>query len=278
MVRLSRGYGALLHPLVDSKGNFGKVYSRDMAYAASRYTEVKLDPICGELFRDIDKDAVDFVANYDDTMTEPALLPTTFPNILVSRQHAASPWAWPPTSAASTWRRSATPPSAVSEKPGVRPAGDPPGPGFPHRRASSSTTGRSWPTSTRTGRGCFKVRAKWRYVKAENLIEVYEIPYSTTVEAILDKVAELIKAGKVREIADMRDETDLSGLKLAIDLKRGTDPDKLMAEALPAHPPAGRLRLQLQRPDGRDAQGHWGCGRSWTEWTAWRSDCVRRRA
>ena len=227
MVRLSRGYGALLHPPVDSKGNFGKVYSRDMAYAASRYTEVKLDGICEELFRDIDKDAVDFVPNYDGTLTEPALLPTTFPNILVSANMgiavgmASNLCGFNLTEVCeATIARIRHPEADLLDtlpEPRTFPPAD-----------SCSTTGRRWQNIYRTGRGSFKVRAKWRYVKSENLIEIYEIPYTTTAEAILDKVAELIKLGKVREVADMRDETDLSGLKLAIDLKRGTDPDKLM--------------------------------------------------
>ena len=228
MVRLSRGYGALLTPFVDSKGNFGKVYSRDMAWAAPRYTEAKLAPICAELFQDIDSDTVDFVENYDNTMLEPSLLPTTFPNILVS---ANTGIAVGMASQFCGFNLKEVCETAVAYL--KNPACD----------LTETLLAPDFPTGGQllydddvlrelyeSGRGSVRVRAKYRYVKAENLIEVYEIPYSTTTEAILDKVAELIKGGKIREIADMRDETDLSGLKLAIDLKRGTDPDKLMAK------------------------------------------------
>ena len=229
MVRLSRGYGALLHPPVDSKGNFGKVYSRDMAYAASRYTEVKLDGICEELFRDIDKDVVDFVPNYDGTLTEPVLLPTTFPNILVSANMGIAVGM---ASNLCGFNLTEVCEAAIAR---IR---HPEADLLDTLRAPDFPTGgqllydrKEMENIYRTGRGSFKVRAKWRYVKSENLIEIYEIPYTTTAEAILDKVAELIKLSKIREVADMRDETDLSGLKLAIDLKRGTDPDKLMQKA-----------------------------------------------
>ena len=219
MVRLSRGYGALLTPFVDSKGNFGKVYSRDMACAAPRYTEARLTAICAELFRDIDADTVDFVDNYDNTMKEPTLLPTTFPNILVS---ANSGIAVGMASQFCGFNLKEVCDTAVAylKNPDCDLTETLLAPDFP--------TGGELifdPDTIReiyeTGRGSVRVRAKYRYVKEENLIEIYEIPYSTTVEAILDKVAELIKAGRAKEIADMRDETDLSGLKLAIDLKRG---------------------------------------------------------
>ena len=226
LVRLSRGYGALLHPLVDSKGNFGKVYSRDMAWAASRYTEVRLDPICAELFRDIDQDTVDFVDNYDGKLKEPTLLPTTFPNVLVSANQGIAVGMASNLCGFNLGEVCDTTIAYLKD---------------PDHDLMSTLKAPDLPTGGellydaselasiyRTGRGSFKVRAKWRYLKADNIIEVYEIPYSTTVEAIMDKVAELIKSGKIREIADMRDETDLSGLKLTIDLKRGTDPDKLM--------------------------------------------------
>ncbi len=228
MVRLSRGYGALLHPFVDSKGNFGKVYSRDMAWAASRYTEVKLDAICGELFRDIDQDTVDFVDNYDGKLKEPALLPTTFPNVLVSANQGIAVGMASNLCGFNLGEVCDTTIAFLKN---------------PDHDILSTLKAPDLPTGGeliydaaalgeiyRTGRGSFKVRAKWRYLKSENLIEVYEIPYSTTSEAIMDKVSELVKAGKIKEIADMRDETDLTGLKLAIDLKRGTDPDKLMSK------------------------------------------------
>ncbi|WP_295581439.1 DNA topoisomerase (ATP-hydrolyzing) subunit A [uncultured Oscillibacter sp.] len=274
MVRLSRGYGALLTPFVDSKGNFGKAYSRDMAWAAPRYTEAKLTAICAELFRDIDNDTVDFVDNYDNTMKEPALLPTTFPNILVSANSGIA------VGMASQFcgfnlKEVCDTTAAYLKNPNCDLSETLRGPDFP-------TGGELICDDTalreiyNTGRGSVRVRAKYRYVKAENLIEVYEIPYSTTVEAILDKVAELIKAGKAKEIADMRDETDLSGLKLAIDLKRGTDPDKLMA----------KLYRQTPLEDAFSCNFNvliagmprvLGVRQILEEWTAWRTDSVRRR-
>ena len=274
MVRLSRGYGALLHPLVDSKGNFGKVYSRDMAWAASRYTEVRLDPICAELFRDIDQDAVDFVDNYDGKMKEPALLPTTFPNVLVSANQGIA------VGMASnlcgfnlgevcdaTIAYLKDPECDLMET--LKAPDLPTGGQLLYDQAALSDI-------YRTGRGSFKVRSKWRYVKEENLIEVYEIPYSTTIEAIKEKIIELVKTGKTREISDVRDESDLSGLKLTIDLKRGTDPDKLMAKLFRSTPLldsqscnfniliAGMPRVM-------------GVREILEEWTAWRMDSVRRR-
>ena len=274
MVRLSRGYGALLHPLVDSKGNFGKVYSRDMAWAASRYTEVRLDPICAELFRDIDQDAVDFVDNYDGKMKEPALLPTTFPNVLVSANQGIA------VGMASnlcgfnlgevcdaTIAYLKDPECDLMET--LKAPDLPTGGQLLYDQAALSDI-------YRTGRGSFKVRSKWRYVKEENLIEVYEIPYSTTIEAIKEKIIELVKTGKTREISDVRDESDLSGLKLTIDLKRGTDPDKLMSKLFRSTPLldsqscnfniliAGMPRVM-------------GVREILEEWTAWRMDSVRRR-
>ena len=274
MVRLSRGYGALLHPLVDSKGNFGKVYSRDMAWAASRYTEVRLDPICAELFRDIDQDAVDFVDNYDGKMKEPALLPTTFPNVLVSANQGIA------VGMASnlcgfnlgevcdaTIAYLKDPECDLMET--LKAPDLPTGGELLYDQAALSDI-------YRMGRGSFKIRSKWRYIKEENLIEVYEIPYSTTIEAIKEKIIELVKTGKAREISDVRDESDLSGLKLTIDLKRGTDPDKLMAKLFRSTPLldsqscnfniliAGMPRVM-------------GVREILEEWTAWRMDSVRRR-
>ncbi len=274
LVRLSRGYEALLKPFVDSKGNFGKVYSRDMAYAASRYTEAKLSAICGELFRDIDQDTVDFVDNYDGTMKEPTLLPTTFPNVLVS---ANTGIAVGMASQICGFNLSEVCQTAIDYI------------NDPEHNIMSTLLAPDFPTGGeliydsneiseiyRTGRGSFKVRSRWRYIQKENLIEVYEIPYTTTVEAIMDKVAELIKLGKLREITDMRDETDLNGLKLAIDLKRGTDPEKLMLKLFKMTPlmdsfscnfnilVAGMPRVM-------------GIAEILDEWTAWRTDCVKRR-
>ncbi|MDY3014269.1 MAG: DNA topoisomerase (ATP-hydrolyzing) subunit A [Evtepia sp.] len=275
MVRLSRGYGALLHPPVDSKGNFGKVYSRDMAYAASRYTEVKLDGICQELFRDIDKNVVDFVPNYDGTLTEPLLLPTSFPNILVSANMGIAVGM---ASNLCGFNLSEVCDAAIAR------IKDPQRDLLDCLKAPDFPTGglllydrKEMEAIYRTGRGSFKVRAKWRYVKSENLIEIYEIPYTTTAEAILDKVAELIKAGKIREIADMRDETDLSGLKLAIDLKRGTDPDKLMQKLFRATPLQDSFACNFNiLINGMPKV--MGVGEILDHWTAWRTDCVRRSA
>ena len=274
MVRLSKGYEALLHPFVDSKGNFGKAFSRDMAYAASRYTEAKLDSFCQELFRDIDSDTVDFVDNYDSTMKEPSMLPTTFPNVLVSTNNGI----------------------AVGMASNIC--------GFNLREVCNAAIARiknpdcdlkeyllapDFPTGGEliykddeidaiysTGRGSFKVRGKWRYIKDGNMIEIYEIPYTTTSETIIDKVVALVKQEKLKEINDIRDETDLSGLKLTIDLKRGADPDKLMA----------KLMKMTTLQDSFSCNFNiliagfpkvMGVGEILEEWTAWRTQCVRRR-
>ena len=274
MVRLSRGYGALLTPFVDSKGNFGKVYSRDMAWAAPRYTEAKLTPICAELFRDIDSDTVDFVDNYDNTMKEPALLPTTFPNILVSANSGIA------VGMASQFcgfnlKEVCDTTVAYLKNPDCDLTETLLAPDFPtggELIADSSALRDIY----NTGRGSVRVRAKYRYVKDENLIEIYEIPYSTTVEAILDKVAELIKAGKAKEIADMRDETDLSGLKLAIDLKRGTDPDKLMAKLYRLTPLEDAFACNFNVLIGGSPKVL-GVRQILEEWTAWRTESVKRR-
>ncbi len=274
MVRLSRGYGALLTPFVDSKGNFGKHYSRDMSWAAPRYTEAKLTAICQELFRDIDSDTVDFVDNYDNTMKEPALLPTTFPNILVSANSGIA------VGMASQFcgfnlKEVCDTAAAYLKNPDCDLLETLLAPDFPtggelicDRDALRDIYA--------IGRGSVRVRAKWRYIKEENLIEITEIPYSTSTEAVLDKVAELIKAGKAKEIADMRDETDLGGLKLTIDLKRGVDPEKLMA----------RLFRQTPLEDAFSCNFNvliagmpkvLGVRQILEEWTAWRTESVRRR-
>ena len=274
MVRLSRGYGALLHPLVDSKGNFGKVYSRDMAWAASRYTEARLDPICAELFGGIDQDTVDFVPNYDGSLLEPTLLPTTFPNVLVSANQGIAV-GMASNLCGFNLGEVCDATVAYLKDPGVDLLSILKAPDFP-TGGELLYDERILREIYRTGRGSFQVRAKWRYVKSENVIEVYEIPYSTTVEAIMDKVAELIKAGKAKEIADMRDETDLNGLKLTIDLKRGTDPDKLMARLFRTTPlqdsfPCNFNILIAGMPRVM------GVGELLEEWCAWRMDGVRRR-
>jgi len=274
MVRLAKGNETLLHPFVDSKGNFGKVYSRDMAYAASRYTEAKLDPICAELFRDIDSDTVDMVDNYDATTKEPSLLPTTFPNVLVSANQGIAV-GMASNICSFNLREVCETAIALMKNPEHDILETLPGPDF--------STGAELlfdEAATReiyaTGRGSFKLRAKWHYVKENNLIEITEIPYSTATEVIMDKVAELIKAGKIKEIADMRDETDLGGLKLTIDLKRGVDPDKLMQKLFRLTPlqdsfPCNFNILIAGMPRVM------GVGEILEEWTAWRTDCIKRR-
>ena len=274
MVRLARGNETLLHPFVDSKGNFGKVYSRDMAYAAARYTEAKLDGICAELFRDIDSDTVDMVDNYDATMKEPSLLPTTFPNVLVSANQGIAV-GMASNICSFNLKEVCDTAIALMKNPDHDILETLPGPDF--------STGAELlfdENATReiysTGRGSFKLRAKWRYVKEGNLIEITEIPYSTASEIIMDKVAELIKAGKIKEIADMRDETDLGGLKLTIDLKRGVDPEKLMQRLYKSTPlqdsfPCNFNILIAGMPRVM------GVGEILEEWTAWRTDCVKRR-
>ena len=274
MVRLASGNEALPVPFVDSKGNFGKVYSRDMSYAASRYTEAKLAPICNEIFRDIDKDTVDFVDNYDGTLKEPTLLPTAYPNVLVS---ANSGIAVGMASQICSFNLNEVCRTAIAllKDPEHDILSTLPAPDF-------STGGEiiyersEMERIYSTGRGSFRLRARWRFVPKENIIEIFEIPYTTTSEAIIDKVAELVKAGKIKEINDMRDETDLSGLRLAIDLKRGTDPDKLMQKLF-------RLTtLQDSFPCNFNilVGGYpkvMGVGEILEEWSAWRMECIRRR-
>ncbi|MCL2563663.1 MAG: DNA topoisomerase (ATP-hydrolyzing) subunit A [Oscillospiraceae bacterium] len=274
MVRLTKGNGALLAPFVDSKGNFGKSYSRDMAYAASRYTEAKLASICGEIFRDIDKDTVDFVDNYDSSTKEPTLLPTTFPNVLVSANQGIAVGMASSVCGFNLREVCQTTIDYIND---------------PDHDIMSTLTAPDFPTGGEliyndqelraiyeTGRGGVKVRARWRHEKAENLIEIYEIPYSTSIEAIMDKVADLIKSGKVREIADMRDETDLSGLKLTIDLKRGTDAEKLMQKLFRLTPLQDTVSCNFNiLVSGMPRV--MGVREILSEWVAWRVDCVRRR-
>ncbi len=274
MVRLAKGNETLLHPFVDSKGNFGKVYSRDMAYAAARYTEAKLDPICTEIFKDIDSDTVDMADNYDATMKEPALLPTTFPNVLVSANQGIAV-GMASNICSFNLKEVCDTTIALMKNPDHDILETLPGPDFSTGAEllfDEATTREVYAT----GRGSFKLRAKWQYVKAGNLIEITQIPYSTATEVIMDKVAELIKAGKIKEIADMRDETDLGGLKLTIDLKRGVDPDKLMQKLFRLTPlqdsfPCNFNILIAGMPRVM------GVGEILTEWTAWRTDCVKRR-
>jgi len=274
MVRLARGNETLLHPFVDSKGNFGKVYSRDMAYAASRYTEAKLDGICAELFRDIDSDTVDMVDNYDATMKEPSLLPTTYPNVLVSANQGIAVGM---ASNICSFNLAEVCNTAIAllNNPEHDILETLPGPDFSTgaQLLFDEATTREIYT---TGRGGFKLRAKWRYEPKGNLIEVYEIPYSTTSEVIMDKVADLIKAGKIKEIADMRDETDLGGLKLTIDLKRGVDPDKLMQKLFRMTPLQDSFSCNFNILIAGMPRVM-GIGEILEEWTAWRTDCIMRR-
>ena len=274
MVRLARGNEALLHPFVDSKGNFGKVYSRDMAYAASRYTEAKLDAICEELFRDIDSDTVDMVDNYDGSMKEPSLLPTTFPNVLVSANQGIAV-GMASNICSFNLKEVCDTAIALMKNPNHDILETLPGPDF-STGAELLFDEAATREIYRTGRGSFKLRSKWRYVKEGNLIEITQIPYTTATEIIMDKVAELIKAGKIREISDMRDETDLGGLKLTIDLKRGADPEKLMQKlfrltTLQDSFPCNFNILIAGMPRVM------GVGEILEEWTAWRTGCVKRR-
>ncbi|MBE7012151.1 MAG: topoisomerase IV [Ruminococcaceae bacterium] len=228
MVRLTEGHQALLHPFVDSKGNFGRQYSRDMAFAASRYTEVKLSEVCSEIFRDIDKNTIDMVDNYDGSLKEPTLLPTSFPNVLVNpNQGIAVGMASNICSfnlseicdaAIAVMKDADTDLTEILKAPDFSTGGD-----VVYNREQMSEI-------YKTGRGSFKIRGRYTYDKSSNCIDITEIPYTTTVEAIIEKIIELLKAGKLKEVSDIRDETDKMGLKITIDLKKGTDPEKLMAK------------------------------------------------
>ena len=274
MVRLSKGYGALLTPFVDSKGNFGKVYSRDMSFAASRYTEAKLAPICGEIFRDIDRETVEFTDNYDGSMKEPRLLPTAFPNVLVSANTGIAVGMASQICGFNLEEVCRTEINYLS---------DPDCDLFETMPAPDFSTGaeivydrNAMDEIYRTGRGSFKMRSRWRYIQKENIIEIYEIPFTTTSEAIVDKVAELIKAGKIREINDMRDETDLSGLKLAVDLKRGTDPEKLMQQLFKLTPLMDSFSCNFNILVAGNPKVM-GVREILGEWTAWRTECIKNR-
>ena len=274
MVRLSRGYQALLHPYIESKGNFGRAYSRDMVYAASRYTEAKLAPICSELFSEIDKDTVDFVPNYDNTTKEPLLLPVTFPTVLVNANVGIA-----------VSMASAICPFHLKEvcETTIGLIKDPNYPVIETLRGPDFPGGgfflyqeEDLKKVYRTGRGTLKIRSRYHYDKANHCIDITEIPPTTTVEAIMDKIVDLMKQNKIREISDMRDETDLSGLKLTLDLKRGTDPDQLMR----------RLFQMTPLQDGYFCNFNvlvhgtprvMGVSELLLEWISFRRDCVRRR-
>ncbi len=274
LVRMTRGSESLLHPYIDSKGNFGKAYSRDMAYAASRYTEVKLADIANQLFGDINKDTVDFVDSYDNRMKEPALLPATFPSILVNYNLGIA-----------VGMASAICPFNLAEvcETAVALIKDPDhditttlkAPDFPGggQLLYDETAIRE---IYETGRGSVRIRCVYQYDKKNNCIEVTEIPPTTTIEAIMDKISDLIKSGKIREINDMRDETDLKGLRLALDLKRGVDPDKLMQRLMSMTPLEDTFSCNFNiLIQGNPMQ--LGVREIFEEWTAFRRDCIRRR-
>ncbi|MCL2637596.1 MAG: DNA topoisomerase (ATP-hydrolyzing) subunit A [Oscillospiraceae bacterium] len=274
MVRLARGNEALLHPYVDSKGNFGKAYSRDMAYAASRYTEAKLEPLCKELFDEIDRDTVDFVPNYDNSTTEPVLLPVKYPSVLVNSNIGIA------VSMASnicSFNLAEVCETAISllKDPAhdiisTLKAPDFSGGGFiVYDEAALREI-------YETGRGSFKVRAKYNYDSGNNVIEVTEIPPTTTVEAIIDRIVEHVKAGKIKEISDVRDETDLSGLKIAIDLKRGTDYDALMKKLFRLTPLQDTFSCNFNVLIAGTPRVL-GVGEILREWSAFREECVKRR-
>ena len=274
MVRLSRGYEALLHPYVDSKGNFGKFYSRDMAWAASRYTEARLDSICQELFRDIDKDTVDFVDNYDNTMKEPTLLPATFPSVLVNANTGIA-----------VGMASSICPFNLSEvcQTTIALMRD------PQHEVASTLIAPDFPGGGqiiydrpvleeiyRTGRGSFHVRARYSYDSSANCIDITQIPPTTTVEVIVEKIIELVKQGKVKDISDIRDETGLDGLKITIDLKRGVDPDKLMQRLFKLTTLEDSFSCNFNVLVG-GVPRVMGVAELLEEWTAFRIECVRRR-
>ena len=274
MVRLSRGYEALLHPYIDSKGNFGKFYSRDMAWAASRYTEARLDDLCKELFNDIDKDTVDFVDNYDNTLKEPTLLPASFPSVLVNANTGIA-----------VGMASSICPFNLAEvcQTTIALMRDPEhdiattllAPDFPGG-GQLVYDAKAIQEIYRTGRGSFRVRARYSYDKSVNCIDITQIPPTTTVEAIVEKVVDLVKHGKLKEISDIRDETGLDGLKITIDLKRGVDPDRLMQRLFKFTPLEDSFSCNFNVLIA-GVPRVLGVGGLLQEWVAFRIECVRRR-
>lgn len=274
MVRLSRGYEALLHPYVDSKGNFGKFYSRDMAWAASRYTEAKLAPICNELFKDIDKDTVDFVDNYDNTLKEPTLLPATFPSVLVNANTGIAV-GMASNICSFNLREVCETTAALIRDPNHNIKSTMPAPDF----AGGCPIVYDEDAIDKvyeTGRGSIKLRSKYLYDKKENCIDVLSIPNSTTCEAIIEKIIELVKTGKIKEISDIRDETGLDGLKITIDLKRNTDPDKLMSRLFKLTPLEDSYSCNFNVLIA-GVPKVLGVKELLNEWIAFRIECVRRR-
>ena len=274
MVRLATGNEALLTPFVESKGNFGKYYSGDLSYAASRYTEAKLSPICAEIFKDIDKDPVDFMDSYDGAMKEPRLLPTTFPNILVSANKgigvamASDICGFNLNEVCEATMHFLEDPDCDLQK--YMPAPDfSTGGEIIYRREEMDRI-------YNTGLGSFQIRSHWRYLPDERIIEVYEIPYTTKTDIIIERIVKLAKEGKVREIADIRDETDLSGLRIAIDLKRGVDPELLMAKLFRSTTLQDSFSCNFNvLVDGYPRV--MGVRQILQEWVAWRVDSTRRR-
>lgn len=274
MVRLTRGNETLLHPYVDSKGNFGKAYSRDMSFAASRYTEAKLDKICNELFSDIDKDTVDFVPNYDNSMSEPSLLPARFPSVLVNNNIGI---AVSMSSNICSFNLSEVCETAICllrdpehDIISTLKAPDFPGGGFV--LYDEEELRRIYDT----GRGSIKIRGKYNYDSDSNVIEITEIPPTTTVEAIIDRVVDLVKLGKIKEISDIRDETDLSGLKLAIDLKKRADPDALMQKLFKLTPLQDSFACNFNILINGSPRVM-GVREILKEWTEFRTSCIKRR-
>ncbi len=274
MVRMSRGYEALLHPYVDSKGNFGKFYSRDMAWAASRYTEAKLDKLCAELFKDIDKDTVDFVDNYDNTMKEPTLLPATFPSVLINSNTGIAV-GMASNICSFNLKEVCETTAALIRDPDHDVMSTMPAPDFPGGEIIVYDEA-VMKNVYENGRGSIKLRSKYEYDKKENCIDILSIPYSTNCESIIDKVIDLVKAGKVREISDIRDETGLDGLKITIDLKRGVDPDKLMRKLYKMTPLEDSYACNFNVLIGGTPMVL-GVKDLLEEWIAFRIECVRRR-
>ena len=274
MVRLSKGYEALLHPYVDSKGNFGKAYSRDMMWAASRYTEAKLDKICTELFSDIDKDTVDFVDNYDNTMKEPVLLPVTYPSVLVNANTGIA--AGMASSICSfNLEEVCNTTIELLRNPNHDVADTLKGPDF--SGGGYLVYDRSlFDEIYRTGRGGFKVRARYSYDKSNNCIDITEIPPTTTSEAIIDRIIEKIKAGSIKEISDIRDETDKSGLKITIDVKKGTDVEKLMKKLYDSTPLQDTFSCNFNVLI-KGSPRVLGVSELLKEWLDFRTECIRRR-
>lgn len=274
MVRLSRGYEALLHPYIDSKGNFGKFYSRDMAWAASRYTEAKLDPICNELFRDIDKDTVDFVDNYDNTMKEPSLLPASYPSVLVNANTGIAVGMASNICSFNLKEVCETTAALIRDKDhdimSTMPAPDFIGGG---QIVYDEEAIRK---IYETGRGGVKVRAKYEYDKKNNCIDVYSIPPSTSCEVIIEKIIDLVKQGKVKEVSDIRDETGIDGLKITIDLKRGTDPEKLMLKLFKLTTLQDTFSCNFNILIA-GVPKVMGVREILNEWIAFRIECIRRR-